>query len=186
VSAPQRHSLCTRRSAIAHSPTRPHPSRDPVTVAKTLPRRGSHTNPRASPCPCPYRSRPPRAPASLWSLLHPESASCSRLSAQSSSGTPLAESASARLRLAPSAETRRKARDASCDESSEPPQSSPSLSSSFFSLAILAAWRLVSLSSAAGRRRALTARGVTRDHESLGSFSSWWCGDGPTRAFARL
>jgi hypothetical protein len=153
VSAPQRYSLCARRTAIAQSPARPHPSRDPLTVAKTFPRRGQPNQPpraaprRAAPRRAasrrvahPSRRRAPAAP--LPSLLHPEFAFC-RLRGHSPE-LRWRSLASARLRLAPSAETRRNARVPSCDDSS------------------VVAWRFHSLFTVSPK--AVTGRTVKRDH----------------------
>jgi hypothetical protein len=89
VTAPQRSSLYTRvLRARAH--VRGHTQAGiAFTVAKTLPRLGS------KPAPARLRASP------LSSFQRPESVLCSRLSALMST-TPLAESAPARSRLAPS------------------------------------------------------------------------------------
>jgi hypothetical protein len=65
VSAPQHHSLYTRRSPIAQSPARPHPSRD------TAHRRENILSAREPNPPAPRRADASR----LSSLRHPESPS---------------------------------------------------------------------------------------------------------------
>ena len=112
MSAPQRHSLCARRTAIAQSPARPHPSRDTAHRCQNIPSAREPHQPAAAQC-------RHRAASRLASPLSSLQRAAARFLRPSLRAAVLKSSAGGVHRAAtPRAigRKRRKARDASCDE----------------------------------------------------------------------